>query len=138
MMQRFWRVFAVMTAVILAGSSPLHAHEECDDTSSTRSVAAAGDQSVGPRSQAGSVVMIQLFQYQPGRLEIKAGTTVTWINQDEIQHTVTLGTPEDRNGAVSLSLPGKGVTASFTFDLPGEYEYFCERHQSMRGQIHVQ
>ena len=137
-MQRFWRGFAVMTAVILAGSSPLYAHEECDDTSSTQSVAAAGDQSVGPRSQAGSVVMIQLFQYQPGRLEIKVGTTVTWVNQDEIQHAVTSGTPENRNGAVSLPLSGKGATARFTFDRAGDYEYFCERHQSMRGQIHVQ
>jgi plastocyanin len=53
--------------------------------------------------------MIQLFQYQPGRLEIKPGTAVTWVNQDEIQHTVTLGTPENRNGAVSLPLPGKGA-----------------------------
>jgi len=91
-----------MTAVILAGSSTLYAHEECDDTSPTQSAAAVSDQSVGPRSQPGSVVMIQLFQYQPGRLEIKAGTTVTWVNQDEIQHTVTLGTPESRNEAVSL------------------------------------
>jgi plastocyanin len=82
--------------------------------------------------------MIQLFQYQPGRLEIKAGTTVTWVNQDEIQHTVTLGTPESRNAAVSLPLPRQGATASFTFDHPGDYEYFCERHQSMRGQIRVQ
>jgi len=137
-MQRFWRRFAVMTAMILAGSSTLRAHEECDDTSPTQGVAAVSDQSVGPRSQPGSVVMIQLFQYQPGRLEIKSGTTVTWVNQDEIQHTVTLGTPESRNAAVSLPLPGQGATASFTFDHPGDYEYFCERHQSMRGQIHVQ
>ena len=137
-MQRFWRGFAVMTAMILAGSSTLRAHEECDDTSPSQSVAAVSDQSVGPRSQPGSVVMIQLFQYQPGRLEIKPGTAVTWVNQDEIQHTVTLGTPENRNAAVSLPLPGKGNTASFTFDRPGDYEYFCERHQSMRGQIRVQ
>ena len=137
-MQRFWRGFAVMTAMILAGSSTLRAHEECDDTSPSQSVAAVSDQSVGPRSQPGSVVMTQLFQYQPGRLEIKAGTTVTWVNQDEIQHTVTLGTPESRNAAVSLPLPRQGATASFTFDHPGDYEYFCERHQSMLGQIHIQ
>jgi len=137
-MRKFWRGFAVMTAVILAGSSTLYAHEECDDTGLTQSAAAVSGESVGPRSQLGSVVMIQLFQYQPGLLEIKAGTTVTWVNQDEIQHTVTLGTPESRNGAVSLPLSGKGATASFTFDCPGDYEYFCERHQSMRGQIRVQ
>ena len=126
-----------MTAVILAGSSTLYAHEECDDTSPTQSAAAVSDQSVGPRSQPGSVVMIQLFQYQPGRLEIKAGTTVTWVNQDDIQHTVTLGTPENRQEGVNLSLSGRSATASFTFDRPGEYEYFCDRHQSMRGRILV-
>jgi plastocyanin len=127
-----------MTALILAGSSTLRAQEKYNGTGPTKSAAAVSDESVGPRSQPGSAVMIQLFQYQPGRLEIKAGTTVTWVNQDEIQHTVTLGTPENRNGAVSLPLSGKGATASFTFDRPGDYEYFCERHQSMRGQIRVQ
>ena len=137
-MRKFWRGFAVMTAVILAGSSTLYAHKECDTPSLTRSATAVSGESVGPRSQLGSVVTIRLFQYQPGRLEVKAGTTVTWVNQDEIQHTVTLGTLENRNGAVSLPLSGKGATASFTFDRPGDYEYFCERHQSMRGQIHVQ
>ena len=138
MLRKFWRGLAVMTAVILAESSTLYAHEECDDTSPTRSAAAVSDQNVGPRSQPGSVVMIQLFQYQPGRLEIKAGTTVTWVNQDEIRHTVTLGTPESRNAAISLPLPGQGATASFTFDHPGDCESFCECHQSMLGQIHVQ
>lgn len=136
-MQRVWRSFAVLTALILSGSSPLFAHEECDDIFQNQSAAAASGESVGPRSEAGTVVTIQLFQYQPGRLEIKAGTTVTWVNQDDIQHTVTLGTPENQNGAVSLPLSGKGATTSFTFDHPGDYEYFCERHQSMRGQIRV-
>jgi len=70
-------------------------------------------------------------------LEIKAGTTVTWVNQDDIQHTVTLGTPENRNGGVILNLSGKSATASFTFDHPGDYQYFCDRHQSMRGRILV-
>ena len=135
-MQRFWRSVAVLTAVILAGISPLDAHEECDDVPQNQSAAANGE-SVGPRSEPGAVVTIQLFQYQPERLEIKAGTTVTWVNQDDIQHTVMLGTPENRNGAVSLPLSGKGATASFTFDHPGDYEYFCERHPSMRGQIRV-
>ncbi len=135
-MQRFWRSGAVLTAVILAGSSALFAYEECDDIPAQKS--AASGESAGPRSEPGAAVAIQLFQYQPGRLEISAGATVTWINQDDIRHTVTLGAPENREGAVSLALAGKGATASFTFDRPGDYEYFCERHPSMRGQIHVQ
>lgn len=136
-MKRSWRSFAVLTAAILAGSSPLLAHEECDDIPQTQAPSAESGESVGPRAQPGSAVTIQLFQYQPAQLEVKAGTTVTWVNQDDIQHTVTLGTPENRNGAVNLSLSGKSTTASFTFDRPGEYEYFCDRHQSMRGRILV-
>lgn len=136
-MKRYWRSSAVLTAAILAGSSPLLAHDEWDDILQTQAASAESGESVGPRSQSGSAVTIQLFQYQPAQLEVKAGTTVTWVNEDDIQHTVTLGTPENRNGSVSLSLSGKSTTASFTFDHPGEYEYFCERHQSMRGRILV-
>jgi plastocyanin len=136
-MKRSWRSFGILTAAILAGSSPLLAHEECDDVPQPLVTSAVSGGSAGPRSQPEAAVTIQLFQFQPGRLEIKAGTTVTWINQDDILHIVTLGTPENRNELVNLNLSGRGATASFTFERPGEYEYFCDRHQSMRGQISV-
>ena len=136
-MKRFWRSFAVLTAAILAGSSPLLAHEECDDVPQSMAPSAESGESVGPRSQPGGAVTIQLFQFQPGQLEIKAGTTVTWVNQDEILHTVTSGAPDSRDGKVNFQLAGKGATFSFTFDQPGDYEYFCDRHQSMRGRILV-
>jgi plastocyanin len=93
-MKGHWRSAAVLTASVLAGSSPLHAHEDCDDIPQKQSAVVASGESVGPRSQPAAAVTIQLFQYQPGQLEIKAGTTVTWVNQDDIRHTVTLGTPE--------------------------------------------
>ena len=41
-----------------------------------------------------SQVGVQIFQFRPGQLEVKAGTRVTWTNQDDITHTVTSGTPE--------------------------------------------
>ncbi len=136
-MKGHWRSAAVLTASVLAGSSPLQAHEDCDDIPQEQRAVVASGESVGSRSQPAAAVTIQLFQYQPGQLEIKAGTTVTWVNQDDIRHTVTLGTPE-RLENVSLNFPVKGATASYTFDRPGVYEYFCDRHPSMRGQIHVQ
>jgi plastocyanin len=135
-MKGFWRS-AVFTASILAGSSLLHAHEECDDVPRHDAALAARGEGAGPHSQPTTAVTIQLFQYQPGQLEIKAGTTVTWVNQDDIRHTVTLGTPERRDDNVQLDFPAKGATAGFTFDHPGIYEYFCDRHPSMRGQIRV-
>ena len=82
-------------------------------------------------------VAVQLFKYRPDRVDIKAGTKVTWTNQDEIGHTVTAGTPDSPAPAFDLRLDGKGATAGFGFDRSGVFPYFCARHPAMRGEIHV-
>ena len=97
--------------------------------------AGSGPDGVGGKEAA---VAIKTFQFQPGRLEVKTGTKITWTNQDEIVHTVTSGTPETRDGRFGSPLNGKGATTSVTFTEPGTYPYFCERHQSMQGEIRVQ
>ena len=86
-MKRYWTSFGILAAVILVGISPVLAHDECDDEDHPKVVNAGRVQSVSPQSQAN--VTIKLFQYQPGRIQVKAGTTVTWMNEDEIFHTVT-------------------------------------------------
>jgi plastocyanin len=92
-----------------------------------------------PAQPAGAraAVAIQTFQFKPSPVEVAAGTTVTWTNNDDIQHTVTSGTPEGRDGTFDMSLAGKGTTFSMTFARPGTYPYFCDRHQSMVGEIRV-
>jgi plastocyanin len=82
-------------------------------------------------------VTIQLFQFRPKQLEVRPGTKVTWTNQDDITHTPTSGTPEQRDGRFELSLEGKGATATVELEKPGVYPYFCSRHLSMRGEIRV-
>ncbi len=82
-------------------------------------------------------VAIQLFQFRPNPMEIGVGTRVTWTNNDDINHTVTSGTPEQRDGRFDGKLSGKGTSFSFDFARPGTYSYFCARHQSMRGEIVV-
>lgn len=82
-------------------------------------------------------VNVQTFQFQPGDLAVRAGTRVTWTNQDDIGHTVTSGTPESRDGRFDSPLRAKGAKFSQNFGQPGTYTYFCDRHQSMRGQIRV-
>lgn len=86
---------------------------------------------------ADSDVTIKTFQFKPTPIEVKAGTRVTWANADDITHTVTSGTPENRDGQFNTRLPGKGTTFSFIFSKAGTYTYFCDRHQSMRGEIQV-
>ena len=84
-----------------------------------------------------AAVAIQTFQFKPTPTEVKAGTQVTWTNNDDIQHTVTSGTLESRDARFNSTLAGKGATFSITFSQPGTYPYFCDRHQSMRGEIRV-
>ena len=99
----------------------------------------AGALILGTAGPAGSEsgVTVQLFQFKPGQLEVKAGTRVAWTNQDDITHTVTSGTPEQRDGRFELALDGRGTTGAVKLDTPGTYPYFCSRHQSMRGEIRV-
>ena len=82
-------------------------------------------------------VTVKLFQFRPTSTEVKAGTRVTWTNADPITHTITSGTPEKRDGQFNSPLPGKGTSFGFTFTRAGTYEYFCDRHQHMRGEIRV-
>ena len=70
-------------------------------------------------------VTVQLFQFKPGQIEVKAGTRVT------------SGTPEQRDGRFELPLDGRGATGIVELEKPGTYPYFCSRHQSMRGEIRV-
>ncbi len=84
------------------------------------------------------------FKFQPPTLEVAAGTTVTWTNQDIFGHTVTSGTgPDTRTddfhgvlGEQSENM-GKGLTFSHTFDTPGTYAYYCVYHPNMQAEIVV-
>jgi plastocyanin len=89
------------------------------------------------RAEGGATINIQTFQFQPKEIEVKAGMPVTWINQDDIRHTVTSGTPENKDGRFDAPLAGKGAKFTFTFAQPGTYAFFCDRHQHMRGEIVV-
>jgi plastocyanin len=82
-------------------------------------------------------VAVQLFQFRPNPMEVGVGTRVTWTNSDDINHTVTSGTPERRDGRFDGRLSGKGTNFSFDFTQPGAFPYYCARHQSMRGEIVV-
>jgi plastocyanin len=102
-----------------------------------RFAGAASSESVDPQSRAASTVTIQLFQFKPGNTEVEPGMKVTWVNRDDIRHSVTSGVPEKKDGRFNAALTGKGQSFSFTFLQPGNYPYFCDRHEHMRREIRV-
>lgn len=75
--------------------------------------------------------------YVPGSISVKIGTNITWENNDEILHTVTAGTPNEATDTFDGELDGKGSNFSHVFTEPGEFSYFCNRHNGMRGTITV-
>jgi plastocyanin len=77
-------------------------------------------------------VKIDNFTFTPQKLTVKAGTTVTWTNDDDIPHTV-VSTGHFRSKALDTE-----DKFSFTFTTPGSYEYFCGLHPHMTGTITVE
>jgi plastocyanin len=85
----------------------------------------------------GPVVRIRGMRFDPREIEIEAGATVTWINEDAVTHTVTSGVGTTPTSA-PLASPflARGATWQFTFEQPGDYEYLCLPHLDqapMRG-----
>jgi plastocyanin len=90
------------------------------------------NQIVDPSSSA-YTVNIKSQSFQPSTLSVPAGTTVTWHNQDNAQHTVT----SDINGQFDSSAIATGKKFTYTFTNPGSYSYHCSIHPGMKGTIVV-
>jgi plastocyanin len=133
-MKRHRTSLGIVTAAILASSSVLLAHEECDEVPEVKTSSGERRAATISQSSTGANVTIKLFQYQPGRLQVRAGTTVTWLNEDDIFHSITA---DKKDGRFDAPLDGKGKSFSFTFTKPGIYSYYCDRHEHMRGEIEV-
>lgn len=88
----------------------------------------------------GSMLQIEIRddQYEPLEMTVVVGTTVTWTNRDLYPHTVTAGKPGKPSGTFDSGNIQGDQTYSFTFDSPGEYEYYCKIHPRMRGKIIVE
>ena len=81
-----------------------------------------------------NTVTIDNFSFTPATLTVKAGTTVTWTNQDDIPHGI---------GATNNAFPKSKAldtddSYSFTFATPGTYQFFCYLHPKMVGSIVVE
>ena len=78
--------------------------------------------------------------FNPQALNIAVGDTVTWTNADSVGHTATSGQPSDnQTGTVfdsSLISAGKTYTSP-AFTTAGTFNYFCQVHPWMTGQIIV-
>ena len=116
-------LIAVASAMILVGTA---SQAQRENGSGKAVGTAAGTDAV-------SQVMIDNFVYRPVPLTVKIGTTVTWINHDDIPHTV-----DSTQGKFKSAALDTDDKFEFRFTEAGEYPFYCRIHPKMTGKIIVQ
>jgi plastocyanin len=86
-----------------------------------------------PAAAEDAAVKIDNFTFVPKRMTVKAGTTVTWINEDDIPHAIA-----STGNAFRSKVLDTEDKFSFTFTTPGTFEYFCSLHPHMTATIVVE
>ena len=85
------------------------------------------------QAPAGVEVKIDNFSFGPAAITVPVGATVTWINRDDIPHTVV---SDDK--VFKSKVMDTDEKFSYTFSKPGTYPYFCSVHPKMTGKVVVQ
>jgi plastocyanin len=81
------------------------------------------------RADDGSTVVVDNFAFVPNLSRVKAGTTVTWTNHDDIPHIPALNVHSHPMDA--------DESFSYAFAKPGVYNYLCGLHPFVHGQVVV-
>jgi plastocyanin len=96
---------------------------------------AAGCGGAGESSEPVATTQVRMaksYRFEPKVIEIEAGETVTWRNEDNFTHTVQVEGQGDHEVK-----PGESV--EITFDEPGTYDYVCTLHRhDMDGTVIVE
>jgi plastocyanin len=80
-----------------------------------------------------TVVHIANLSFRASEVRVRAGTRVRWVNDDQLQHTVTAD-----DGAFDSGLVDPGRSFERVFDRPGTYSYHCTPHPFMHGRVIVE
>jgi len=122
--------FAMLLLMAAPGPRPVWAataSETAPATAGGTSPAAAGNASKAAE------VKIDNFSFTPQEITVKAGTTITWTNRDDIPHTVVSNDNAFKSKALDTD-----DKFTFTPTKPGTYPYFCSIHPKMTGKIVVE
>ena len=113
--QRVLRALRLTVLFISLASSPCWAQD-------------ANNAGAGPVA----AVSIDHSTFIPSEIIVAPGTTVTWVNNENMPHTVA-----DLNKGFRSKTLVKDATFSFTFTTAGDYSYLCSIHPNMKGKVIV-
>jgi plastocyanin len=79
-----------------------------------------------------NTVTMQNMSFSITSLTVKAGTTVTWTNNDNTTHTVTADNDSFNSGDIKA-----GYSFTKTFNAQGTFPYHCVYHATMKATVIV-
>jgi plastocyanin len=99
-----------------------------------RGEAAANKAAASDTAAKGGGVAAEMrgMTFAPSRLEVAAGTTIRWTNNDQLVHTITADDGSWDSGPIE-----PGQMWAHTFAQPGEYAFHCTPHPFMKAIVVV-
>ncbi len=93
---------------------------------------AGADQTPVVTDQAQVTVEMRGFEFFPAKLNVNAGTELTWVNRDNVPHNAIA-----EGGAFATGNVNGGNSESVVLDRPGTYRYVCTFHPGMEATLTV-
>ncbi len=78
-------------------------------------------------------IAISGFSFGPGTIKVAVGQAISWTNNDDTPHQITVPGAKERRSDLML----KGQSATLQFDEAGNIAYICGLHPGMKGTIEV-
>lgn len=133
-MKKMYIYLAIVVVLIGGVGIYLATHQNSSDNSmNSMNMNNSSNSSTSSTTDTNSVT-IQNFAFSPVNISVKAGTKVTWTNNDSATHTIT--ETDNQTGPNSGNV-SPGSSYSFTFTKPGIYHYHCAIHPDMTGSVTV-
>jgi plastocyanin len=120
--------FTIRAAVVAS----LLASTACFASEGSASVETIVVASAHDPARGSQTIKIGNFTFSPATLEVPAGTTLTWVNEDDVPHVV-VGT--DKGSPLTSPALDTEDHYSVVLTQPGTYKYFCSLHPHMTGTV---
>jgi len=123
-------LFAVFALAAFAGCGDDDNGDSASPGNGTPTETAQTGAAPEPQTAAGEVVM-KGITFKPKDITVKVGDTVTWKNEDPVDHNVVANKGED----FTSDTFGEGGTYEYKFEKAGKVEYECTIHPGMTGTV---
>jgi len=115
-----------------ANTAPVSAPAPQVNPSAAQPVADVARSDMTPAAES-VTVRINGMRFEPANLTVKPGTTVTWVQDSTMPHSIS-----GKAGGLRSNTLNRGQQFSHTFDQAGRFDYMCGLHPSMKGSILVE